>query len=818
MNGNKSASTALQIEQLRQLYAGLPMSLAVTSALGGLCVFILWPATNQQALLGWVILQAVLSAVRLVQWIRYRREPAPQAPEQQLQAFRVSTTLAGLVWGLLALFCYPSDLSHQVFLAFVIAGVTSGAITSLAADRRASITFLFSSAGPLAIQMLRTQQQLSITMGVMVALFLAFTALSARRAYTQFVDNIRLRDQADAARKQTACALTEVSSARTQLEAFITYAPAAVAIFDTGMRYLAYSRRWTLDYELGERELLGHCHYDIFPQVDGNWKAIHQRCLQGAIEHFEEEPFLRGDGSWQWLHLEVRPWRKHDGTIGGIIILSEDITARRAANEALRASNELLGKLSERVPGVIYQYRQRANGRREFLFVSERVGEILQLDARQLLSDAALLLHNVHPQDRAAVLAHFTVRPGQQSLRKCEYRVVLPVGGERWIHDESAAEVQPCGTVLIYGHISDITERKAADEERRRMNERMSLATECGGIGIWELDLHSNALSWDERMFTQYGLKPQQGFISRERWSQYLHSADLAPAQSHLRAAIAEKRDLDTEFRILRADGCERTLKVNARTHRDADGAAVRMIGVSWDITDLKRVERMKSEFVSVVSHELRTPLTSLRGAIGLLAGGVAGELSQQQNELVRVACRNSDRLAALIDDLLDLEKMAAGKMQLHLKRTDLRGAIQQSIEASAGLAAPRAVKLRLSETSVTDWVQVDAQRLQQVMANLLSNAIKFSDERASVDIAVHRKAAMLRVEVRDYGPGISAEFRPRLFEKFSQADSSDTRIRGGTGLGLAVCKSIMESFGGTIGCDSEPGHGAKFFFELPVA
>lgn len=462
MSGHRPTSLIVQREQLRQLYAGLPFSIFSTVLLVALVGFVLQPVVEQARLLGWMAGTAVLCCVRLVQWAHHRRAGHLRPPDAALAAFRTTTTLAGILWGTLTLACYPPDWTHQVFLAFVVAGVTAGAMIALAPDRRTSLSFLACSITPLAVQLLRAPDPTSILMGVMVSLFLAFTMLSARRAHQQFVDNIELRAQADDARTNLATALADVSLARAQLEAFVAHAPAAVAMFDANLRYLAHSRRWVADYRLEGTALIGRSFRDFLPESSLDWPAIHRRCLQGGIERSEESPIPRADGSVQWVHWEVRPWRNEAGDIGGLVMLSEDITERRAAGAALRASNERLRKLSDLIPGVIYQYCQRPSGRREFVFVSAGARDMLGIEPGQLLGNTALLFKAVHSEDKPAALAHFTMRPGQDARRSCDYRIVLPSGEQRWIRDESTAEPQGDGTILCYGHMMDITDRPAS--------------------------------------------------------------------------------------------------------------------------------------------------------------------------------------------------------------------------------------------------------------------------------------------------------------------------------------------------------------------
>ena len=234
------------------------------------------------------------------------------------------------------------------------------------------------------------------------------------------------------------------------------------------------------------------------------------------------------------------------------------------------------------------------------------------------------------------------------------------------------------------------------------------------------------------------------------------------------------------------------------------------------DITEMKRLSRMKSEFVSSVSHELRTPLTSIRGSLGLVAGGVAGAVPEAVRNLVDIAKNNCERLIRLINDILDSEKIESGQMRLALQVVALQPLLQQTLAANEGFASQHGVTLQLHAPGEPMLVNIDTDRITQVLTNLVSNAVKFSPRSAAVNITLSRRDKSVRIEVRDHGPGIPDEFRPRIFQKFSQADSSDSRLKGGTGLGLAISKAIIERLGGNIGFTSTVGEGSSFFFELP--
>lgn len=243
-------------------------------------------------------------------------------------------------------------------------------------------------------------------------------------------------------------------------------------------------------------------------------------------------------------------------------------------------------------------------------------------------------------------------------------------------------------------------------------------------------------------------------------------------------------------------------------------------IGIVRDISERKRMEQMKTEFVSTVSHELRTPLTSISGALGLIVGGALGALPEQARTMLDIAYKNSQRLSLLINDLLDMEKIVAGKMHFDLQVQALWPLLEQAITDNQSYAEQCRVRFVLEPAEAaaqTAQIRVDSQRLLQVLANFLSNAAKFSPSEAEVLIRCEHLGRSIKVSVSDHGPGIPAEFHQRIFQKFSQADSSDTRQKGGTGLGLAITKELVERMGGSIGFHSIPKQGATFYFELPI-
>jgi PAS domain S-box-containing protein len=375
------------------------------------------------------------------------------------------------------------------------------------------------------------------------------------------------------------------------------------------------------------------------------------------------------------------------------------------------------------------------------------------------------------------------------------------------------------GQHYIWSLIEDITERKRHEEELRALNTRLSLATQAGGIGVWELDLTTNSLAWDTQMYEMYGLRPSSEPLKSDIAASLIHPEDWVSVNASLQGAVDDPH-VDRhalEFRVILGNDNERWVRTAGLIQRDENRIARGIIGVAWDITELKRIARMKSEFVSSVSHELRTPLTSIKGSLGLLAAGVMGEMSGSAKELIDIAYKNSERLSLLINDILDIEKIDSGKVRFDMQPHALRPLIEQAIEFNRGYAQHLKVNL-IAHIDADNFIVVDVNRFMQVMANLISNAVKFSNPEDAVEVAAMNVGARVRIEVRDHGPGIPMEFRNRIYQRFSQADSSDTRICGGSGLGLAITKSLVEKMQGEIGFTDRIGGGTIFYIELPCA
>jgi PAS domain S-box-containing protein len=331
-------------------------------------------------------------------------------------------------------------------------------------------------------------------------------------------------------------------------------------------------------------------------------------------------------------------------------------------------------------------------------------------------------------------------------------------------------------------------------------------------IGIMQGDTKGNILEANDVLLNLLGVDRKDMEASGLNWLKLTTSANHKTYSNALRVLSKSGQAPPFEVELISKAGDQIPAMVGLAK---LEGSNTEWVGFVLDLTKQHESDRIKSDFISMVSHELRTPLTSIHGSLGLLDSGVCGEIPANAKNLVQIALKNSKRLGVLVNDLLDMEKLASGKMVLNIERFDLVALTRQSVEANMHYAQPLKVRYRFERHPDQAWAVGDSNRLLQVFANLLSNAAKFSNEGDVVDIRILDEAGMFRVEIEDKGKGIPLAFRDRIFKKFAQADDGDTRRQGGTGLGLNITQSLVEKMGGEIGFDSEVGKGTVFWFTV---
>jgi PAS domain S-box-containing protein len=385
----------------------------------------------------------------------------------------------------------------------------------------------------------------------------------------------------------------------------------------------------------------------------------------------------------------------------------------------------------------------------------------------------------------------------------------LPVEISRQLLETAA------GARFVLGVARDITARLRAEQSLRESESRLALALESSGLALFDWDLQNHLVHLGKEWRLMLGGAAEATVTPVQKLEQLVHPDDLPALRTQLRRLLSGESDsYRVEHRVRTVGGQWKWIESVAKVSgRDASGRAVRVTGINADISERKAVAELKNAFIAAVSHELRTPLTGIVSSLDLLQEGSAGELPEQARKFVEIAYGNSERLQALIDDILDLERVETGQLRLELRQV----AVAELLAKAATLNTPYAERYRARLVTRPPGelrVMADEDRLLQVLANLVSNAAKHSPPGGEITLAATRSGERVVLSVADRGEGIAEEFKPRIFGKFEQADGS----KPGTGLGLAISKALVEKMGGEIRFESERGKGATFYVELPIA
>jgi PAS domain S-box-containing protein len=671
-------------------------------------------------------------------------------------------------------------------------------------------------------------------------------------------------------RRRAEAALRE---SQEQLRLFVDHAPAALAMFDREMRYLYVSQRWMADYGLGERDIIGQSHYDIFPEMLERWKAIHRRALAGEVIHADEDAFERADGTVQWLQWEVRPWHGGDGAVQGIVVFTEDISTRRRAEQALReqqttaletqhqsqlAALNLMEdavaarKQIESTLAALHDSEQKMRGifraaptgigmlvERNFIEVNQTFIDMLGYSRDEFIGQSSRM---VYPDQEEYE------RVGREKYQQIAERGMGSLETQFRHKNGQVLDVLLSSTPLdpedhtkgVIFTALDITERKAVEAQLRKLSQAVEQSPES--IVITNLDAEIEYVN--EAFLTATGYHREEVIGRNPR---ALQSGKTPPeTYESLWAALSQGRAWKGEFINKRRDGVEYTEFAIITPLHQADGAISHYVAVKEDITEKKRLGQeldqhrhhleslveqrthelqlakaqaeaanlAKSAFLANMSHEIRTPMNAILGLTHLLRRD--GATPTQADRLAKIGGA-TQHLLSIINDILDLSKIEAGKLQLEQSDFSLASILDHVRSLILDSAQTKGLSVLVDADDVPPWLSGDPTRIRQSLLNYAGNAVKFTERggiilRARL-LETRGDQLTVRFEVEDTGIGIAPEVLPKLFAAFEQADASTTRRYGGTGLGLAITRHLAEMMGGEAGAESEPGRGSTFWF-----
>lgn len=517
--------------------------------------------------------------------------------------------------------------------------------------------------------------------------------------------------------------------------------------------------------------------------------------------------YIRKDGTRIRVNLTITALHDAKGRINGYMGIANDISEYSALERQLSISKlSFLNAFATAAHGMAIVSPQGT-----WLDVNISLCEILGYSHDDLLKTD--FQHITHPDDLSADL---------ELVQQCLSGVISSYELEkRYIHSSATTIYALLSVSLVrddeqeplyfISHIQDFSSRHAAQQRLLEREHQLQTVVDTVVDAIITINAEGKIESFNhaaEELF---------GYLEHEVQNQSLklllpHGAPLPRQALFMRSDRTGSLSPLPEIEGRRADGSHFWMEVQIAKLASFDES--RQVVVVRDITVRRRVERMKEEFISTVSHELRTPLTAIVGSLDMVVTGVVGELNADQEKLLTIAQRNSQRLSYLINDLLDMDKLVSGNIEMDIEAHELAPIVAESISLNSSYASQFGVSYQYSG-SCSDEVMTDSARLQQVLANFLSNAAKFSPENSMVDVVVSDCGPYVRISVMDTGAGIPETKRSQLFAKFSQLDSSDARQRSGTGLGLAITKALAESMHARVGYEPRKPFGSVFYIEL---
>lgn len=629
--------------------------------------------------------------------------------------------------------------------------------------------------------------------------------------------------------------LNNLLDAATDFSIISTDISGRIIIFNYGAeKMLGYSRKEVVGKRTPE-------FIHIKEEINERAKELSQKYGQtiSGFDVFTYLPGIRGIESREWTYLSkdgrqlpvaltVTPMHDKAGKLSGYLGIARDLSLRKKAEKSLLESERRFREAFTGSPTGICL--TALNG--QFMEVNPAMCRIIGYSESQLLKMTFQSI--THPDDLELNLNYLkeTIDEKRKTYQMTK-RYIHAKGHIIWARLSVSCIRDDDGTPLhLISQIDDITERRALEEEVSKISERLSIATIASEIGVWDWDIKTNRLIWDNQTRALYDIPGEEPTPDFENFVQHIHPEDLERLQREVQRAFEFDTILDIEFRIVRPNGQIRYVWAIGKLQKDSDGKPLRMIGTNRNVTqnfkqreELARLaeeansaNRAKSDFLANMSHEIRTPLNGIIGMATIL--GEQSSLNQEQKECISIIQSSSQLLLSQISDILDFAKIEAGKLDIEQTEFNLRELLEECASLPKQRAAEKGIYFSCQVADDCPQQLVgDPHRIRQVIINLTSNAIKFT-EKGSVRVYVevseqNNHSALIRFTVLDTGIGISPQNQKKLFQQFTQADSSISRQYGGSGLGLAISKQLVQLMHGEIGIESKEGSGSIFWFSL---
>jgi two-component system sensor histidine kinase VicK len=642
---------------------------------------------------------------------------------------------------------------------------------------------------------------------------------------------MRAQEQAQRIRMRTERAL---AIERCFVAATLDSIPALVVVLDTAGRTVRLNHSCAQLTGLGLADAVGRPFVDEFLQPDDRaWAETKLRqAVNGNVSGPHETAWRVVGGLSRRVSWTLRPLQGPDGEIQYLIVSGQDVTDQRQMEMALHSSEARYREVVENSLGFVFTCSLEGRLTSLNAFTAETLGYRSEALTGRFVTELLDATGLAAFHDCLRTLETKDEWQGALTLRRSD-------GVYRRIACRSRRLELPGERPFIIIHGTDVTEQHEAEQALHMATRQRELILESVGDGIYGIDLEGRLTFINQAGAHALGYTPAQ-LIGRDLHEVIHHShADGTPYSKSTNPILqALRRSESIRMRdevFWRHDGTAFPVEYSANPLIE-DGLISGMVVAFLDVSERRRLERMKDEFISTVSHELRTPLTSLRASLGLISSGTLDKRPEKQRQMLDLAIGNSDRLIRLVNDILDFEKVEKGKLAFDCQPVEAIDLLRRAADVAYSAANQRQISVRVEAPSAQ--VLADEERILQVLNELVVNAIKFSPPGTSIRLSAQpvtagaeipaderrdpeRRAAenpnQVCFTVEDQGRGIAPEKLDRIFDRFQQGDASDSRALGGTGLGLALCRSIVEQHGGRIWAESTPGKGSRFHFTLPA-
>lgn len=536
------------------------------------------------------------------------------------------------------------------------------------------------------------------------------------------------------------------------------------------------------------------------------------KARQGVSET-RQWTYICKNGEHKQVRLSVSVMRNENGSVLGYLGVAIDITQLEQLHHALLLSEQRHRSMLENLPGVVYRCINDEHW--TMLFISDEVEKLTGYPAKNFIRNKVTTFAQLtHPEDSENNRVIVERELANHARFSTEYRIQHANGSTRWVQELGRGIFDQNNQLLyIDGFIWDITAQKEALLGLRASEQKLSSLYQLAPLAIALIKYPSgHFIEANPEFGRMLGYDCQN--IHQKSFVSIVPDHQQQCLQQEFEHLAQTGRYGPVETELLHRDGYLVPV-VQSGVQIESINGQLQTWSIIQDITEHKRIEKMKTQFVSMVSHELRTPLTAISGALGLMAGGALGQVPLPMQTMLNIAVDNSTKLSQLINDLLDIDKLVAGKMQFDFTLCSMQELLRQSIEHNQPYADKYQASIHLVDSDDVA-VMLDPMRFHQIMANLLSNAAKFSPTGSTISVALSQTDTEVVIAVQDQGPGISEDFQHRMFEKFSQADSADARSKDGTGLGLAIVKELTERMHGQITFQTSATEGTCFRLHFP--